>query len=166
MKAHLRYLRIAPRKVRLVADLIRGKNIADARRVLSFVEKRAATPVLKTLNSAAAAATNNFQAEEGNLFVSQVFVNEGPKLKRIRPRAKGTAYPIQRKTSHITVVLGELVAGKKAEKSVQKVLKTKELQEKKAGGNSRKRTFFEKKEKAKVEGQRGGKRNVFQRKSI
>jgi len=103
-----KYLRIAPRKVRLVADLIKGKKVADARAILKYTVKGAAEPLAKTLHSAVSAAKNNFQSEESNLYISKVTVNEGPKLKRYRPRARGRAYPIQKKTSHITVVLDEI----------------------------------------------------------
>lgn len=127
MKAHLNYLRIAPRKVRLVADLIRNKKTKDALRILSFVEKRAAEPVLKTLQSAIAGAMHDFQVDENNLFVAQVFVNEGPKLKRIRPRAKGSAYQIQKKTSHLTIILGELEKGKKGKQEMKKSLRSETL---------------------------------------
>lgn len=105
--AKLRYLRIAPRKVRLVADLIRGKNVEQATHILSFTRKRAAKPILKLLNSAIANAINNFQLKKENLYIDKITVDEGPKLKRWRPRARGVAYEIQKKTSHITLVLKE-----------------------------------------------------------
>ena len=103
--AKLHYLRIAPRKVRLVADLIRGKSTRDAQTILNFTTKKAARSLLKLLNSAIANAKNNLKLEEVNLFISKIEVNEGPKLKRSRPRARGQAYAIQKKTSHINLVL-------------------------------------------------------------
>lgn len=106
--AKLRYLRIAPRKVRLVADLIRGKNVEEATHILNFVRKRAAKPILKLLNSAIANATHNFQLKKENLYIAKITVDEGPKLKRWRPRARGIAYEIQKKTSHVTLVLAEV----------------------------------------------------------
>jgi large subunit ribosomal protein L22 len=106
--AKLRYLRIAPRKVRLVADLIRGKSVKDAEEILQFQIKRGAEPMRKLLKSAVANAKNNFKLSTENLYISKLTVDEGPKLKRWRPRARGRAYPIQKKTSHITVVLDEL----------------------------------------------------------
>lgn len=112
--AKLRYLRMAPRKVRMTADLIRGKKVQDAQRLLGFAAKQSALPVLKTLNSAVASAKNNFQAEEANLYVSHVAVNEGPKLKRFRARARGSAYEIQKKTSHIIIEVDEIEQGRKA----------------------------------------------------
>jgi large subunit ribosomal protein L22 len=123
VKAKLRYLRIAPRKVRLVADLIRGKNVEEAKLLLDFSLKKAARPLKKLLESAIANAKNNFDLEEKTLRIAKVTVDEGPKLKRWRARARGRAYEIQKKTSHITIVLeGEKVAlsGKKEEKEVKK----------------------------------------------
>ena len=109
--AKLRYLRIAPRKVRLVADLVRGKKVEEAAHILTFTRKRAAKHILKLLNSAIANALHNFQLKKENLYIARIIVDEGPKLKRWRPRARGMAYEIQKKTSHITLVL------KKQEKS-------------------------------------------------
>ena len=107
--AKLRYLRIAPRKVRLVADLIRGKRIEEARNILNFTIKKAAPPLLKLLRSATANAKNNFQLDESNLYITKILVDEGPKYKRWRARARGRAEEIQKKTSHVTVVLDEIV---------------------------------------------------------
>lgn len=106
--AKLRYLRIAPRKVRLVVDLIRGKKVEEAQSLLQFTKKRAAKPILKLLNSAIANAKHNFNLDEKKLYISKILVNEGPKLKRQMPRARGQASMIQKKTSHITLVLNEI----------------------------------------------------------
>ena len=106
--AKLNYLRMAPRKVRLVADLIRGKTVEKAQTILNFLPKKAARPLLKLLDSAIANAHHNFQLEKDNLYVSKVRVDEGPKLKRWRPRARGQAFEIQKKTSHITLILEEI----------------------------------------------------------
>ncbi len=103
--AKLKYLRIAPRKLRLVADLIRGKDVFKARAELGFLTKRGAKPFLKLLESAVANASNNFQLDEKDLYLAKVLVDEGPKLKRWRPRARGQAFPIQKKTSHLLIVL-------------------------------------------------------------
>jgi len=105
--AKLRYLRIAPRKVRLVADLIRGKTVGEAQTILSFTQKRAAAVLLKLLKSAIASARHNFQLEEENLYISKILVDQGPKYKRWMPRARGVASEIQKKTSHLTIVLEE-----------------------------------------------------------
>src|SRR4030066_233417 len=96
--AKLRYLNIAPRKVRLVADLIRGKSAEEAQAILNFTVKRATKPLEKLLKSALANAKNNFQLETSNLHISKILVDEGPKLKRYMPRARGQAYEIQKKT--------------------------------------------------------------------
>ena len=103
--AKLKYLRIAPRKLRLVADLIRGKDVLKALAELTFLTKRGANPFLKLLESAIANAKNNFQLDEKDLYLAKVLVDEGPKLKRWRPRARGQAFPIQKKTSHLLIVL-------------------------------------------------------------
>lgn len=134
--ARLRYLRIAPRKVRLVVDIIRGKSVEKAQNILSFTTKKAARPILKLLKSASASAINNFQASESNLYISQIFVDEGPKYKRWRARARGRAAEIQKKTSHITIILEEIdkrapkVKDKKVKK-VKQISKEKKIREKK-----------------------------------
>ena len=108
VKVELNNLRTAPRKTRQVADVIRNKNLAQARALLEFTIKRPADPMLKLLNSAIASALNDFHLEESNLYVSQVMVDEGPKLKRSHPMSRGRAYPIIKRTSHITLILGEI----------------------------------------------------------
>ncbi len=105
----LKYLRIAPRKVRLVADLIRGKKLEEAQTILNFTIKKASNPLLKLLKQAGANAQNNFQIEPSNLFISKIMVNEGPKYKKWEPRARGQAYEIQEKTSHIEIIFDEIV---------------------------------------------------------
>jgi len=106
-KATARTVRTSPRKTRLVVDLIRGKHVADAISILKFTPTFGATEVEKVLNSAIANAENNFGLEKANLYVSEAFVNEGPTMKRFRPRAKGSASPINKRTAHITVVVAE-----------------------------------------------------------
>lgn len=119
--AKLRYLRIAPRKVRLIANLIRGKTVEEAQTILNFTTKRAAPVLVKLLESALANAKNNFQLEEKNLYISKITVDEGPKYKRWMPRARGQASEIQKKTSHITLVLDEIE--KKKLKKIKKLKK-------------------------------------------
>lgn len=104
-KAMARTVRVSPRKTRLVLDLIRGKKVADA--ILKFTPNKAARVIEKTLNSAIANAENNFGLEKANLVVSETFANEGPTMKRFRPRAKGSASPINKRTTHVTVVVSE-----------------------------------------------------------
>jgi large subunit ribosomal protein L22 len=111
--AKLNHLRIAPRKVRLVADLIRGKAVVEAQTILSFGDKKANSPMLKLLNQAMANAKNNFQADPLNFFIASLSVDEGPKSKRYQPRARGQAYEIQKKSSHIILTLEEIVKGAK-----------------------------------------------------
>jgi len=123
----LNYLRIAPRKVRLVADLIRKKKVEEAQTILNFTIKKATKPILKLLNTAVADARNNFQLNSENLYISKITVDEGPKYKRWRPRARGSAYEIQKKTSHITLILDEVVSGKKIKK-VRKSKKAKKVE--------------------------------------
>ena len=106
-KATARTVRVSPRKSRLVLDNIRGKSVADAIAILKFTPNKAARIVEKTLNSAIANAENNFGLEKANLVVSEAFANVGPTLKRFRPRAKGSASPINKRTAHITVVVAE-----------------------------------------------------------
>jgi len=127
--AKLRYLRIAPRKVRLAADLIRGKSVEEAEELLLFTVKRVSLPMLKLLKSAVANAKNNFQLDESNLYIQKILVDEGPKYKRWMPQARGQAYEIQKKTSHITIVLEE--TAKKAKRNAKR--KKVESVEKKAG---------------------------------
>lgn len=106
-KAVAKTVRIAPRKVRLVVDLIRGKQIGEAISTLRFTPNGAAPVVEKVLMSAIANAEHNYDLDLENLYVSQVFVDEGPTMKRFRPRAKGSASQILKRTSHITVVVSE-----------------------------------------------------------
>ena len=115
--AKLNYLRITPRKLRLIADLIRKKKVDEAEAILNFARKRGAEPLLKLLKTAVADAKNNFQLEPNNLYISKITVDKGPKYKRWKPRARGAAYEIQKKTSHITLVLDEIAPGKKLKKT-------------------------------------------------
>ncbi|MET3574352.1 50S ribosomal protein L22 [Bhargavaea ullalensis] len=110
-KAIARTVRIAPRKVRLVVDLIRGKQIGEAVAILKLTPKAASPVVEKVLKSAVANAEHNYDLDINNLVVSEVFVDEGPTLKRFRPRAQGRASKINKRTSHITVVVSEKKEG-------------------------------------------------------
>ena len=106
-KAHLKYARISPRKVKVVCDLIRGKDTLTARAILLQTPKAASELLLKLLGSAVANAENNHGMDPDKLFVSATFANPGPILKRIRPVGRGRAHRIHKKTSHITVVVSE-----------------------------------------------------------
>ncbi len=115
--AKTKYIRIAPRKVRLVADMIRGQRVKEAKSLLHFTVNRSALPISKLLNSAVVSAKNNLNWNEENLLIEKITVDEGPKLKRWMPRARGSASPIQKKTSHITIVLEEV---EKTDRSMKK----------------------------------------------
>ncbi|MEF3303361.1 50S ribosomal protein L22 [Paenibacillus sp. GYB003] len=106
-KAHANHIRIAPRKVRLVIDLIRGKKVGDAVAILRNTPRSASPVVEKLLNSAIANAEHNFSLDPNKLVVSEAYVNQGPTLKRIRPRSQGRAFKILKRTSHITLVVSE-----------------------------------------------------------
>jgi len=168
--AKLNYLRIAPRKVRLLADLIRGKMVKDAQTTLSFIVKKSATPLLKLLNQAVANAQNNFQLDANNLYISKITVDEGPKLKRWRPRARGQTYEIQKKTSHITIVLDEKI---KTKKKVKKIKRPKAMVEKVPVEEPKERIVKPEKPKPKPEIEmtkpkieKGGIKRIFRRKAF
>ncbi|MFI0405307.1 50S ribosomal protein L22 [Actinomadura sp. KC216] len=104
-RAQARFIRVTPRKARRVVDLIRGLPAAEAQAVLRFAPQAASEPVGKVLASAIANAEHNFKLDTDTLVVSRAYVDEGPTLKRFRPRAQGRAYRINKRTSHITVVV-------------------------------------------------------------
>jgi large subunit ribosomal protein L22 len=104
-RAQARFIRVTPRKARRVVDLIRGLPAAEAQAVLRFAPQRASDPVGKVLASAIANAEHNNRLDADTLYVSKAWVDEGPTLKRFRPRAQGRAYRVNKRTSHITVVV-------------------------------------------------------------
>ena len=106
-KATLKYARISSRKVKIVADLIRGKDIDQALAIVKFTPKASSEIIEKLLKSAIANAENNHDMKYENLYVAEIYANQGPTLKRIRPAAKGSAVRIRKRTSHITIVLKE-----------------------------------------------------------
>lgn len=106
-KAHLKYARISPRKVKIVLDLIRGKDVATAMAILKNTPKSASEYLTKLLRSAVANAENNFNMDVSKLYVSQCFVCPGPTLKRIQPRAQGRAFQILKRTCHVTIAVSE-----------------------------------------------------------
>ena len=123
IKASLNYLRMAPRKVRLVANLISGLEVQDAENELKFLNKRAVKPIVKLLNSAIANAKKNFNFDEkrlSSLYIKKIIVDEGPKLKRLMPVSRGMAHQIQKKTSHITMILDEKISKEIGPKKRQK----------------------------------------------
>ncbi|MBI2068937.1 MAG: 50S ribosomal protein L22 [Candidatus Yanofskybacteria bacterium] len=113
VKAQLNGLRIAPRKVRAVANLVKGKGVAEAASQLEFYVRRTSPALLKLLNSAIANAENTYHMVKDNLYIKDFIVDEGVKLKRFKPKGFGRAAPIQKKTSLIKIVLAERVAGMK-----------------------------------------------------
>lgn len=106
-RAIARYIRISSRKVKIVIDLIRGKSVREAEAILRYTPKVATEPVLKLLNSAVANAENNLELNRDDLYVAEVYANQGPTLMRYRPRAHGRASRIRKRTSHITIVLDQ-----------------------------------------------------------
>jgi len=154
----LNYLRIAPRKVRLVADLIRRKKAEEAQSILKFTVKKGSEPMLKLLNTAMADAKNNFQLDPSNLIISKITVDEGPKYKRWKARSRGMAAPIKKRTSHITIVLDEIVPGKKIKKVEKKTEeKIKKVEEK---------PKFEREQDQTKPKQAKGSKRFFRRKSV
>jgi large subunit ribosomal protein L22 len=109
MKAHAtaRYVRQSPYKVRRVLDLVRGLPVEEARVVLEFTNRRATEPIMKTLNSAVSNAEHNLALDADELTVTEAFADEGPTLKRFRPRARGRATQIRKRTCHITIVVAD-----------------------------------------------------------
>ena len=126
-RAQARYVRVTPQKARRVIDLIRGMNASDAQAVLAFAPQAASEPIGKVLASAVANAANNHAMDARSLVVTEAFVDEGPTMKRIRPRAQGRAYRIRKRSSHITVIVSDgqaaapaarVAAAKRAAKAV------------------------------------------------
>ncbi len=112
--AKLSNFRAAPRKVRLVADLVRGKKAVEAQAILLFTVNKSARSVLKLLNSAMDSAKKNYKLDESTLVISKITVDEGPKMKRWHPMSRGRAYPIIKRTSHVALVLSDMTPAVKA----------------------------------------------------
>ncbi len=106
-RAVTRYLRIAPRKARLVVDMIRGRRVEQALGILEFTSRGAAGPIAKTVKSAVANAESTQNVDVDKLYVKRAYVDEGPTLKRFLPRAHGRATPIRKRTSHVTIVVDQ-----------------------------------------------------------
>jgi large subunit ribosomal protein L22 len=126
--ARARYVRVTPMKARRVVDLIRGLPAREALTVLQFAPQAASEPVFKVLASAVANAENNERLDPDTLLVSEAYVDEGPTMKRFRPRAQGRAYRIRKRTSHITVVVESAVAARPAAKKAAKKTATKKAE--------------------------------------
>ncbi len=106
-KASLKYARVGPQKARLVADLVRGKNVGEAVKTLTFLNKKSASMIKKLIESAVANADDKKTMDIDRLYVKSIMVDGGPVMKRFMPRAQGRAFGLRKKTSHINVVLGE-----------------------------------------------------------
>ena len=163
--AQLNYLRIAPRKVRLVARTLKGMPVARAEAQLNFRVKRSSGPLAKLLKSAISNAENNFGLVKENLFIKELVVKQGVKMKRSMPRAMGQAGMIQKKSSHIRIVLEEKVPGLKAKKPEPVPKESKTIQEEKIQDKFKKPVMEAKKPMIKKE-VLGSVRKFFRRKSI
>ncbi len=169
--AKLNYLRISPRKMRLLTDLIRGKKVGQAKSFLNFKVKRGALPLKKLLESAIANAKNNFSLDESTLVISEIFVDEGPKLKRWHAMSRGRAFPIQKKTSHVTIVLegsGKTRTKKVEAEDTEVALRASKESEKETVGQKKtteKKFKVQKDDFAKKSNQRGLNK-IFRRKAI
>ena len=119
VSAKLKNLRVSQRKTRLVVDLIRGKEVATAKSQLQFSTKKTSENILCLLNSAIANAKNNFNLDENNLYVASIVVEEGPTLKRWRPRAMGRASAIKKRTCSVNIILHEIKKEEKADKKTK-----------------------------------------------
>ena len=106
-RASLKFARISSRKVKIVADLLRGKKVDEALSIVKFTPKASSEIIEKLLKSVIANAENNHDMKHENLYIAEIYANQGPTLKRIRPAAKGSAVRIRKRTSHITIVLKE-----------------------------------------------------------
>ncbi len=110
-RATARFVRVTPMKARRVIDLVRGKSVEEALAILKYAPQTASEPVAKVVQSAAANAENNFGLDRRSLVISEAYANEGPTMRRFRPRAQGRAFTIRKRTSHITVVVESQKAG-------------------------------------------------------
>jgi len=174
--ARLNYIRIAPRKMRLLADLVRGKKVDRAMVLLDFNIKKGGEPLKKLLSQAMANAKDNSksgkQLDDSLLYISKITVDEGPKLKRWRARARGRAARIHKKTSHITVILNEIKVKKETKQTIPKIKQDKDevkKQEKESKIVEKKKipTFKpEKREKLRPAKEIKGLKRVFRRKAF
>lgn len=174
VKVKLRYLRIAPRKVRLVAGILKGLSVNEAEAQLLLNSRKSGLPLVKLLRSAIAGAKHNFQLNPENLLIKEVRVDQGSVIKRYMPRAMGRAAPVHKKTSHVTLVLVEsdklkeprfkITAVKKISKrKAEKITKAKAIAEEKKEKEIGKETGELKK---KTSQKTGFMKKVFRRKSI
>lgn len=173
VKAQLNYLRIAPRKVRLVANLLKGQEIKKAEFALRHLSKRAALPLLKLLQSAVASAKHDFDLAEDFLKIKSIVVNQGSVLKRYRPRAFGRAALIRKETSHISLILETVEKEAKVTRAVKKekskngpVIREMELEDLKEGLEKRVKVHEERKDTKSKSKPVDFVRRMFRRKAI
>lgn len=166
IKAKLRYLRIAPRKVRAVVDLIRGLKVKEAENQLLLSSKRAAKPVLKLLRSAVANALNNYSLSEDELYIKRIETQDGPILYRWMPRAFGRATPIRRRSSHLIIVLEAKKAVPLPKSKKTEPLETKPEGEKKEKAFLKKEDVKKAKEDLKAKRRESFTKRIFRRKTI
>ena len=172
VKAQLNNFRLAPRKVRSVINLLRGKSVNSALDQLDVMIKRPVDPIKKLLYSAIANAENNFNMVRNNLYIKTFFVNEGVKLVRYRAKGFGRPEPIQKKTSHISIILGERVAGlrnevKKQKSKVEEAPKATDIKTEEKIKPTTKKPEIKKESGEKSSGVLGGlRKKMFQRKAI
>jgi large subunit ribosomal protein L22 len=168
--AKLSYIRIAPRKMRLLADLVRNKKVDKAMVLLDFNLKKGGIPLKKLLAQTIANAKDNSesgkQLDSSLFYVSKITVDEGPKLKRWRARARGRAARIHKKTSHITIVVDEIKEDKKVKKVITEVKERKEKETKIIDKKKIKTFKPEKREKFKLVKETKGSKRVFRRKAF
>lgn len=175
VKASARYLHLSPRKMRFVTNLVKGMQVSDAMVQLQHTEKKAADMVAKLLKSAVANAENNFSLSSDHLYIKAITVDMGVTMKRYFPRARGSAFPIQRKTCHVNVVLEEKKSGKARVKAAGFLKRKTEVPEvsvdaKEAANEKAPKTLGRKSEVTKTEqqvklNQQQNKRRLFNRKS-
>ena|SRR3989338_2467093 len=174
IKAELNYLHVSPRKVRVVASLLKGMDVGRARATLKYLKKRSSLPLLKLLNSAVAGAKHNFNLSENKLFIDSVIVNSGPVFKRSRARAFGRASMIHKRTSHIILGLvsdetmpgGKKISRKKSDISVRELKNLSDIKEELVETKDAGRHDRETSEKAPVKKQQGFVKKMFRRKAI
>jgi large subunit ribosomal protein L22 len=169
IRAKLKYLRIAPRKVQLVAGLLKGLSVNEAEAHLLMQPKRAALPLLKLLRSAIANAKNDKQLNSEKLFIKEIKVDKGPMFKRYMPRAMGHASLIQKKSSHITLVLGEsekLKAPRFKIVKPEKHSKKEKIKKIKKEEEAKKARAMEEAEKQKPVAKSGFIKKIFRRKTV
>lgn len=142
VKASLKHLRIAPRKTRLVAGLVRGMEVNKAVNQLKFLNKKSAKPILKLLNSAISSAVNNYDLEKNNLIIKEIRIEDGKTLRRWMPKAHGRATIIRKRMSHVYIILSEIVDSGKREAKKNKIeepVKLDDLSKKPESGKKKKK---------------------------